>query len=185
MASVASFNISNGRIGIVFMGFESEMRAASRLDSRNLMSVPGEEYNVRSRLERRSRCSSFMKIIPTSVHGVLDYIVGLALLAAPNIFGFANGPTSAVWIPRILGIIVLLQAICTDYELGLAKLIPWSMHRMDDFVAGLFLAASPWLFGFNKQPNNVWMPHLIVGLFIFLSTLMTDTQARGTAADRR
>lgn len=127
-----------------------------------------------------------MKIIPTFVHGVLDYIMGLALIAAPNIFGFADGPTSAVWIPRILGIVVLLQAICTDYEVGLAKLIPWHMHRMTDFVAGLFLAASPWLFGFNKQPQNVWMPHLIVGLFIFISTLMTNTQAHGTAeASRR
>lgn len=82
---------------------------------------------------------------------------------------------------RILGVIVLLQAICTDYELGLMKLIPSSMHRINDFTAGLFLGTSPWLFGFNKQPQNVWMPHLIVGLFIFISTLVTNPQARGTA----
>jgi hypothetical protein len=126
-----------------------------------------------------------MKIIPSFVHGILDYLVGLALLAASNIFGFADGPTSAVWIPRILGIVILLQALCTDYELGLVRKLRFSMHLMNDYVAGLFLAASPWLFGFNKQPNNVWMPHLIVGLFIFLSTLMTNPQAHGTATQDR
>ena len=126
-----------------------------------------------------------MKIIPSFVHGILDYIVGLALLAAPNIFGFADGPDSAVWIPRILGIMILLQAIATDYELGVLRKLPFRMHLMTDYVVALFLAASPWLFGFNKQANNVWMPHLIVGLFIFVSTLMTDPQPRGTAPDRR
>jgi hypothetical protein len=123
-----------------------------------------------------------MRIIPSFVHGILDYIVGLALLAAPNIFGFAHGPTSAVWIPRILGILILLQAISTDYELGLMKVLRFSMHLTNDYIVGLFLAVSPWLFGFNKQPQNVWMPHLIVGLFIFVSTLMTNPQARGSAA---
>jgi hypothetical protein len=126
-----------------------------------------------------------MKIIPSIVHGILDYIVGVALLAAPNIFGFAHGPTSAVWIPRILGVVILLQAIATDYEPGLLRKLRFSIHLTNDYVAGLFLAASPWLFGFNKQPNLVWMPHLIVGLFIFVSTLMTDPQARGTAATTR
>ena len=126
-----------------------------------------------------------MKIIPSFVHGILDYIVGLALLAAPNIFGFADGPTSAVWIPRIVGIVILLQAIMTDYELGLLRKLRFSMHLGNDYVVGLFLAASPWLFGFNKQPNNVWMPHLIVGLFIFVSTLITNPQAHGTADNQR
>ncbi|HEX8281293.1 MAG TPA: SPW repeat protein [Chthoniobacterales bacterium] len=126
-----------------------------------------------------------MKIISSTVHGILDYIVGLALLAAPNIFGFADGPTAAVWIPRILGLVILLQAIATDYELGVLRKLRFSMHLKNDYVAGLFLAASPWLFGFNKQPNNVWMPHLVVGLFIFISTLMTNPQARGTATARR
>lgn len=33
-----------------------------------------------------------MRFIPTKIHGVLDYIAGLALIAAPWLFGFAGEP---------------------------------------------------------------------------------------------
>ncbi len=79
-----------------------------------------------------------MKIIPTFVHGIFDYLGGIALLLAPNLFGFADVGGAAVMIPRILGVIILLQSICTRYELGLFKLIPMKMHLMNDYVASLF-----------------------------------------------
>ena len=123
-----------------------------------------------------------MKIIPTFVHGIADYIGGIALLAAPNLFGFADVGGAAVWIPRIIGIIVLLQSICTNYEVGLLKVLPMKMHLMNDYIASLFLAASPWLFGFSDRPSNVWMPHVVVGILVFLLTLMTQSQPRATSA---
>jgi len=120
-----------------------------------------------------------MKIIPTFVHGIADYIGGIALLAAPHIFGFAEVGGAAVWIPRIIGLIVLLQSICTNYEVGLVKVLPMKMHLMNDYVASLFLAASPWLFGFNDRPSNVWMPHVVVGILVFVLTLMTQSEPHG------
>lgn len=122
-----------------------------------------------------------MKIIPTFVHGIFDYIGGLVLLAAPNLFGFADAGGAAVWIPRVIGIIVLVQSICTNYEVGVVKLLPMKMHLMNDYIASLFLAASPWIFGFNDRANNIWMPHLLAGLGVFVLTLLTDNQPRGTA----
>jgi hypothetical protein len=123
-----------------------------------------------------------MKIIPTFVHGIADYIGGIALLAAPNLFGFAEVGGAAVWIPRIIGLIVLLQSICTRYEVGLVKVLPMKVHLMNDYIASLFLAASPWLFGFADQPSNVWMPHVVVGVMVFLLTLMTQSEPRTTHA---
>ena len=125
-----------------------------------------------------------MKIIPTFVHGIADYIGGIALLAAPNIFGFADAGGAAVLIPRILGVIILLQSICTRYEVGLVKVLPMRVHLMNDYVASLFLAASPWIFGFNDGPSNRWMPHLVVGIAVFVLTLMTQTEPRRTTATR-
>jgi hypothetical protein len=65
------------------------------------------------------------------------------------------------------------------------------VHLMNDYVASLFLAASPWLFGFNDQPKNAWLPHVIVGITVFVLTLLTQTApriealtARGTGANR-
>ena len=119
-----------------------------------------------------------MKIITTFVHGILDYLVGIALLVAPNLFGFAGEGGAAEWLPRILGIVVLLQAVMTRYELGLAKVIPMQAHLMMDYVLSLLLAVSPWLFGFADRAPNVWMPHVIVGLAVFLVSLLTDPEPR-------
>lgn len=125
-----------------------------------------------------------MKIIPTFVHGIGDYLGGVLLLAAPNIFGFTDVGGPAVMIPRILGVIILLQAITTRYELGLVKLLPMRVHLMNDYAASLFLAASPWLFGFNSAPSNAWMPHLIVGVSVFVFTLLTQREPSAAGARR-
>ena len=119
-----------------------------------------------------------MRIIPAFVHGIFDYIGGIALLAAPNLFGFSDVGGAAVWVPRIIGVIVLLQSICTRYEVGLVKLIPMKMHLMNDYIASLLLAASPWIFGFADQPSNVWMPHVVVGILVFVLSLLTETEPR-------
>ncbi|HYE33165.1 MAG TPA: SPW repeat protein [Methylomirabilota bacterium] len=115
-----------------------------------------------------------MKVIPAYMHGIMDYLGGLLLLMAPNLFGFADVGGAPVLIPRLLGIIILAQALLTDYEVGLFKVMPMRMHIFNDYFASLFLAASPWLFGFADQPSNVWMPHLFAGLSIFVLSLMTE-----------
>ena len=123
-----------------------------------------------------------MRVIPAFVHGIFDYIGGIALLAAPNLFGFAEMGGAAVWVPRVIGAIVLLQSICTRYEVGLVKILPMKMHLMNDYIASLFLAASPWLFGFNDGPTNSWMPHVVVGILVFVLSLMTETEPRTATA---
>lgn len=114
-----------------------------------------------------------MRFIPTKVHGVLDYVVGLLLIFAPRIFGFDNGGPEAR-IPVILGVMTLIYSLLTRYELGLIKVIPFRGHLSLDFLSGVFLAVSPWLFGFS---DRVWVPHLIVGLFEIAASLMTRVPA--------
>lgn len=119
------------------------------------------------------------KPVSTRAHGLLDYPIGLALLFAPNIFGFADVGGAAVWVPRLVGIITLVQSVFTRYELGLVKLLPMRMHLITDYVVGIFLAVSPWLFGFyNELVQRVWLPHLVVGLAIILITAMTEKYPR-------
>jgi putative copper export protein len=119
-----------------------------------------------------------MKTIPTYVHGILDYIIGIALLIAPNLFGFAHLGGAPVMVARWVGIIVLIQALFTNYELGLFKVLSMRTHLRMDYILSIFLAISPWLFRFNTQPGNVWLPHVIVGVLAFLLALMTQTEPR-------
>jgi hypothetical protein len=110
-----------------------------------------------------------MKIIPRKMHGLLDYVVGIVLIAAPWLFGFADdGP--ATYIPVALGAGALVYSILTNYEFGVVRLIPFRVHLLLDVLSGAFLAVSPWLFGFS---NKVYLPQLIFGLVEIAAGIMT------------
>lgn len=114
-----------------------------------------------------------MRFIPTKFHAPLDYIVGVALIAAPWIFQFSEH-TAATVVPIVLGIGLIAYSLITDYELGVWKVAPMAVHNVIDVVAGAFLALSPFLFGFSDESANVWLPHVIVGLaaiFLGLTTV--------------
>lgn len=112
-----------------------------------------------------------MRFVPTRIHGMIDYLTGLLLMAAPWLLGFADGG-AAQWVPVLLGLGTLVVSFCTDYELAAARLIPMPVHLGIDFASGLLLAVSPWLFGFA---GLVWVPHLVVGLFEIVASLITQT----------
>ena len=125
-----------------------------------------------------------IRFLPTSVHGVLDYIVGIALILAPWIFNFAYVGGAAVIIPIVLGIALIVYSLVTRYELGIPgiKFLPMPYHLVIDFVAAVFLAISPWLFGFASRPLNVWLPHLVVGIAVIVVVLVSQTHPRSEAA---
>jgi hypothetical protein len=117
-----------------------------------------------------------MKIIPRNVHGLL-------LAASPWLFGFANhGPATVI--PIVLGLGALLYSLLTDYELGVARVIPFRVHLVLDFISGLFLAVSPWLFNFS---HRVYWPHLIYGFLemgVVLFTRADPAPVAGRIAGR-
>jgi len=112
-----------------------------------------------------------MRFIPTRVHGVIDYLMGLILIAAPWLLGFAQGGAET-YVPVVLGAGVILYSLFTDYELGMVRTIPMSTHLTLDVIGGLVLALSPWLFNFD---NVVVAPHLIVGVLEIGAGIMTYT----------
>ena len=112
-----------------------------------------------------------MRFIPTKIHGILDYGVGLLLIAAPWLFGFWDDP-AATAVPIVLGIGAILYSLLTDYELGVVRRIPMTVHLGLDGLSGVLLAASPWLFGFA---DYVWAPHLIIGLVELGAAFCTRT----------
>jgi hypothetical protein len=114
-----------------------------------------------------------MKFISTKFHGVLDYMSGLLLIASPWLLNFDNGG-AAQWVPVAVGAMIILMSIFTDYEAGLVKSLSMSTHLTMDVITGLFLAASPWIFGFADQ---VYLPHLILGIMEMGAGLFTETRS--------
>jgi hypothetical protein len=78
-----------------------------------------------------------------------------------------------VWIPRIVGWMILLQALMTDYELGVIKAIPMRMHLMADYIVAAFLVISPWLFGFGDRFVVPTATLVVAGFWVGVTTLMT------------
>jgi SPW repeat-containing protein len=114
-----------------------------------------------------------MRFIPTKFHAPLDYIVGVALIAAPWIFQFSD-VTAATVVSIVLGIGLIVYSLFTNYELGVWKVAPMAVHNLIDVIAGGFLAASPWIFGFADESANVWVPFVVIGLaavFLGLTTV--------------
>jgi hypothetical protein len=112
-----------------------------------------------------------MGALPTRIHGVLDYAMGALLIALPWLLGFAQGGVES-WVPVAVGAGAIAYSLFTDYELGVVRRIQMPVHLWLDGAAGLLLAVSPWLFGFDQQ---VWMPHLILGILEMGAALVTDT----------
>ncbi|HEX6589155.1 MAG TPA: hypothetical protein VF039_09035 [Longimicrobiales bacterium] len=99
-------------------------------------------------------------MLPTRIHGVLDYVVSIFLLASPWLLDFHQSGT-ATWVVIVLGGSALLYSVFTDYEAGVIKRIPMPAHLALDAVHGALLTVSPWLLGFTE---TTWKPHLMLGL---------------------
>ncbi|MNS86227.1 hypothetical protein D3C72_1201250 [compost metagenome] len=114
-----------------------------------------------------------MKFISSKVHGILDYVVAVALFFAPVLFGFQSVGGAAVIVPMVLGIILAIYSLCTQYELGIFKVLDFQYHLAIDVLAAVFLAVSPFLFGFIDQAANAWLPHIIVGVAVILVVIFS------------
>lgn len=112
-----------------------------------------------------------MGLLTTRMHGVLDYLVGAGLIALPWLLGFAHGGAET-WVPVVAGVATLIYSLFTDYELGVIRRIQMPVHLWLDGGAGVLLAASPWLFGFDQR---VWVPFVVVGVMELAAALLTQT----------
>jgi hypothetical protein len=122
-------------------------------------------------------------VIPTRVHGIVDYVTGAALVAAPELFRL-KGVRRSPRVPRLLGTGATAYSLLTDYELGAVKLLPMRAHLALDAAGGAVLALSPWLLGTARHGKRHWLPHALVGAGEVAVALLTKTEReRGDEKD--
>jgi len=119
-----------------------------------------------------------MRFIPTRIHGILDYLMAVVLIAIPLMFRLRIGPAAGAFLA--LGAGTLIYSLLTRYETGLLGVIPMPVHLGLDTAFGLFLLASPWLFGFA---GRIWVPHVLFGVVEVGGALMTRTVPERTPGD--
>jgi hypothetical protein len=101
------------------------------------------------------------KPISTRAHGVLDYVTGATLLLAPNLLGTQNARSAPL--ARLAGAAAAAYSLCTDYELGVRRVIPMPIHLKLDAGSGALLALAPWLLGDARRGIRFWLPQAAIG----------------------
>src|SRR5258708_760881 len=122
---------------------------------------------------RRGRKMSLVKLIPITLHGVADYVVGVLLLVAPFVFGFSDNQ-AATWVSIVLGAGAIVASLFTNYPLGAIKLIPVTIHSLADYaVAVVLILAAAFAYGGAQTPTLV---HLVIGILVLVVSLLTAYQ---------
>ncbi|PQV63107.1 hypothetical protein B1R32_11513 [Abditibacterium utsteinense] len=107
------------------------------------------------------------KPISRRFHGVLDYAYAAAIFAAPELFRFKNQPVGVV-LCRATGAATFLTSLCTRYELGLIRILPFKLHLLADGLTGIFSLSAPFLLGFGKheRARNTFLGFGILALVV-------------------
>lgn len=112
-----------------------------------------------------------MASFSTRTHGIVDYLLAALLIASPWLLAFDRGGAER-WIPVIVGAAIAVYSLLTDYEFGVLRRIQMPAHLWFDAFAGVFLIASPWLWGFD---GRVWIPHVVLGALAVLAATVSQT----------
>ncbi len=114
-----------------------------------------------------------LSVIPTGVHGVLDYLASAINLAFPGMLGLHDDAPWVSLVPRIDGVAGAGYSLITDYELGALRVLPMPAHLAFDAAKDAFMASSPWLFGSAKNGTRYWLPHVLMGTADVLAAMTT------------
>jgi hypothetical protein len=109
--------------------------------------------------------------IATTFYAALQYLGSILLIISPQVFGFENVGGASIFIPIIMGILLLLIALFSDNKLGLIPVFPMQMNLFLAMFAGFLLIVGPGLYSFAQF---VFWPHFLLGLMFFLLAIFTQ-----------
>ncbi|MBI2391277.1 MAG: hypothetical protein HYV09_16935 [Deltaproteobacteria bacterium] len=121
-----------------------------------------------------------MKILSPRVHGFIDYVAVVALAVAPSTFGLSGTPAALCYIFAILH---LGLSIMTNYPMGVARVVPFTVHAGVELGAAVLFVVSPWLFRFS---GDGVARNLLVAFGLLLAGVwaITDYKAAQIAAEK-
>lgn len=112
-----------------------------------------------------------MRFIPTRMHAILDYIVGVILVVLPYAVGAADrGPVE--WGTTALGFGLIVYSLFTNYELGAIRLIPLKVHLLLDAIGGAVLVALGILFAATPA---ALISVVLIGIIEIGTAILTQT----------
>jgi hypothetical protein len=114
-----------------------------------------------------------MKILTSKLHGIIDYVVVIFLLASPSLFSL---PEFTACCTYILAGIHLTLTVLTDFEVGLFKVIPLKIHGTIELTVSLALVAFAFYLG-GREGDLARNFYLGFGIAVFLTWLVSDYES--------
>lgn len=108
--------------------------------------------------------------IPRFLHGAIEYVAGVLLIAAPFLFAFEA--SAAVALSIVAGVVVVAVAASTEGSGSLINAIPISIHVLIDFALAAVLIAAPFLFAFSDESAPTAF-FIVLGVLHLLITIGT------------
>jgi hypothetical protein len=108
--------------------------------------------------------------VPAVVHGIIEYAVGVLLIAAPFLFGFDE--TAATAAAVVVGLALLAFTATSALPTGLVKSISMGVHVTVDVVLAVLLVAMPFLLGFTDEgpPTALFITLGVLHLMVTIGT---------------
>jgi hypothetical protein len=110
-----------------------------------------------------------MKFISPKIHGIIDLLIVVFLLATPTVFNFTGYLIAFTY---ALACLQLLLVLLTNYPIGVLKVIPFFLHGSIEFIIGDVLIA----FGYTLFKDNIIgkLFYILFGTVVLLTWLCTD-----------
>ncbi len=114
-----------------------------------------------------------MRFITPKIHGFLDLLGVVFLLASPTLFGFKG--LLAVF-TYALASLHLILSLLTSYYIGVVKLIPFAVHGAIEFCVAIILIILGYTL-FNNEVNGKLF-YIIFGTVVLITWLVTDYRGK-------
>jgi hypothetical protein len=114
---------------------------------------------------------SVIRLLPAWLHAVADYAVGALLIIVSLAVG---GSAGAVATGVVVGATVLVVSMLTRYPLGVAKVLPFTVHSAGDYLAAALLLVAPFALNFNTGDRGLIIYFIVNGLAVLAVFLITN-----------
>jgi SPW repeat len=116
---------------------------------------------------------SLVRLLPAWFHAIADYAVGFGLIIIAVAVG---GSGKAVAAGVVVGATVLVVSMLTRYPLGVAKVLPFTVHSVGDYLAAALLVLSPFVLNFHNTDSGLTAVYVVAGAAVLAVSLVTNYQ---------
>ena len=116
---------------------------------------------------------SLVRLLPAWFHAIADYAVGFGLIIIAVAVG---GSGKAVAAGVVVGATVLVVSMLTRYPLGVAKILPFTVHSAGDYLGAALLLLSPFVLNFHNTDSGLTAVYVVAGAAVLAVSLITNYQ---------